>query len=142
MAIGVNEAPGRRSTALTGFIDKILQRFREYDRLFLVQDQRFERMNRMAGRNGKSALVWKEFCFPWVDRPAHIGCRWKAAVQHLRDRNFELDGVIERERNVAAADLKREPAVSLQGFEFDDQVVGFGPHEIRPASPWMLAGRT
>ena len=134
MAIGVNEAPGRRSTALTGFIDKILQRFREYDRLFLVQDQRFERMNRMAGRNGKSALVWKEFCFPWVGSPAHVGCGCKAIVQHSCDLDLELNCIVKGERNVVAFDLEREAAVSLQGREFDDPVVRFGPHEVRPAS--------
>ena len=76
----------------------------------------------------------KNLAFRWAGSPAHVGPGWKATVQHPCDPDLELDGVVERQRNVVAFDLKRKAAVSLQGGKLDDPVVRFGPHEGRLAS--------
>lgn len=72
----------------------------------------------MADRDREPAVLCQERCLPILDLAVKI--RRKSTVQNLCYLDFEIDCISERERDLAAADLKTKAAIALKPFKSEN----------------------
>ena len=110
-----------RLAPLPRLIDEILQPARKRRHLPGVQRQKLCRSRSMADLDRDSALVGKERCLPILDLAVQL--LRKPTVQNLCYLDLEVDRVIERERDLAADNLKTKAAITLKPFKPENPFV-------------------